>query len=694
MRFFLAVALLSVVSASALAAPPVEPNRMFQGRDLFALQLATDPQIRPDGREIAYVRVSFDVMTDRGRQSIWLIDAESGEQRPLVTAAGSHSQPRWSPSGDRIAYVSTAEGGRPQLFVRWLGTGQTAKLADLTEGPGNLRWSPDGKWIAFTMLALDEKAKLGEAPPKPEGADWAPPLELITKMVYRSDNAGYLKPGYTHIYVVSADGGAPRQLTFGAFDEDGPVAWTPDGKYVVITGNRHENSEREPVNSEVYRVALADGAIEELTKRNGPDRAADVSPDGKSIAYLGYDDKYLGYQNVELSVMGLDGSNSRSLTASLDRTIDDATWSHDGRSLYVQYDDKANVKVARVSLNGKMETVAEGLGGGSLDRPYTGGQFSVANNGAVAFTKGSPGQPADIAIARGGKVRQLTHLNDGFLSGKTLGDVKPLKVTSSFDQRDIAAWIVTPPNFDASKKYPLILEIHGGPFSAYGPQFATDYQLYAAAGYAVLYTNPRGSTSYGQEFANLIHHNYPSQDYDDLMSAVDAAIAQGYVDADNLFVTGGSGGGVLTAWIVGKTTRFKAAAAQKPVINWTSEVLTTDVAPFMPKYWFGKLPWEDPEAYWKRSPLSLVGAVKTPTLVVVGDRDYRTPLSDSEQYYQALQLAGVPTGLLKVPGASHGGLTARPSQSAAKASAILAWFDRYRGKSAAPAATTTTAADN
>ena len=486
MRFFLAVALLSVVSASALAAPPVEPNRMFQGRDLFALQLATDPQIRPDGREIAYVRVSFDVMTDRGRQSIWLIDAESGEQRPLVTAAGSHSQPRWSPSGDRIAYVSTAEGGRPQLFVRWLGTGQTAKLADLTEGPGNLRWSPDGKWIAFTMLALDEKAKLGEAPPKPEGADWAPPLELITKMVYRSDNAGYLKPGYTHIYVVSADGGAPRQLTFGAFDEDGPVAWTPDGKYVVITGNRHENSEREPVNSEVYRVALADGAIEELTKRNGPDRAADVSPDGKSIAYLGYDDKYLGYQNVELSVMGLDGSNSRSLTASLDRTIDDATWSHDGRSLYVQYDDKANVKVARVSLNGKMETVAEGLGGGSLDRPYTGGQFSVANNGAVAFTKGSPGQPADIAIARGGKVRQLTHLNDGFLSGKTLGDVKPLKVTSSFDQRDIAAWIVTPPNFDASKKYPLILEIHGGPFSAYGPQFATDYQLYAAAGYAVL----------------------------------------------------------------------------------------------------------------------------------------------------------------------------------------------------------------
>jgi dipeptidyl aminopeptidase/acylaminoacyl peptidase len=221
--------------------------------------------------------------------------------------------------------------------------------------------------------------------------------------------------------------------------------------------------------------------------------------------------------------------------------------------------------------------------------------------------------------------------------------------------------------------------------------FSTDYQLYAAAGYIVLYTNPRGSTSYGYEFANLIHHKYPGNDYDDLMSSVDAAIAEGFVDSNNLFVTGGSGGGVLTAWIVGKTTRFKAAATQKPVINWTSTVLTTDITTFMPKYWFEKLPWEDPNAYWERSPLSLVGKVKTPTLVVVGDQDFRTPLSDSEQYYTALQLAGVPTGLVKVPGASHGGFTARPSQSAAKASAILAWFEKYKNKEPGRSAPTATA---
>jgi dipeptidyl aminopeptidase/acylaminoacyl peptidase len=680
MRLLPLAAILLSCSLPLAAAPPTAPEKKFQGHDLFGLEYASDPQIRPDGRSVAYVRTSFDIMTDRGRRSIWLIDTESGAQTPLITGAGSHSSPRWSPTADRIAYVSSAEGGRPQLFVRWMQSGQTARLAELVDAPGNLTWSPDGKWIAFTMFAPDEKQRLGEAPPRPEGADWAPPLEVITDITYRADGAGYLKPGYTHIYVVSADGGAPRQLTFGAYNEDSSLSWSPDGSYVIVTGNRAENWRREPVNTEVYRVALADGALTPLTSRNGPDTTGQVSPDGKSIAYLSYEDKFMGYQNVELNLMNADGSGSRSLTASLDRSISDVQWALDGRSIYVQYDDQAVTKVARVALNGRVETVASGLSGASLDRPYTGGAFSIAKDGTIAFTSGSSARPADVSIARNGRTKQLTHLNEGLLAGKTLGEVRPLKVNSSFDQRPIDAWVVLPPDYDRAKKYPTILEIHGGPFAAYAPLFSTDYQLYAAAGYVVLYTNPRGSTSYGYEFANLIHHKYPGNDYDDLMSSVDAAIAAGYTDPNNLFVTGGSGGGVLTAWIVGKTTRFKAAVTQKPVINWASTVLTTDVSTFMPKYWFGKLPWEDPNTYWERSPLSLVGAVKTPTLVLVGDQDFRTPVSDSEQYYAALQLSGVPTGLVKVPGASHGGLTARPSQSAAKASAILAWFEKYRAK--------------
>jgi len=366
MRNVLLIALLTVCWAPLQAKPLEAPVRHFQGQDLFALQVATDPQIRPDGRAVAYVRVTFDVMTDRARQSIWLVDAESGEQMPLVTSPGSHFSPRWSPNADRLAYVSTADKDKPQLFVRWMQNGQTAKLADLTSPPRNLEWSPDGKWIAFAMFAPDEKAKLGEAPPKPEGAQWAPPLEVITEPLYRADGAGYLKPGYTHVYVVPAEGGAPRQLTFGPYNESGPIAWTPDSQYLIVTGNRNENWRREPVNSELYKVSLADGSITALTSRPGPDTSPAVSPDGKTIAYLSFEDRYLGYQNVQVHLMSADGSNQRSITSSLDRTVDDVAWSRDGRSLYIQYDDQAITKIARLSLNGRIEPVAEGLSGSTL----------------------------------------------------------------------------------------------------------------------------------------------------------------------------------------------------------------------------------------------------------------------------------------------------------------------------------------
>jgi dipeptidyl aminopeptidase/acylaminoacyl peptidase len=682
MRISFVVTLLLFVCTHVQAAPAEAPSKFFEGRDLFALQVATDPQIHPDGKVVAYTRVSYDVMKDKGRSSIWIIDTQSGVQTPLVSGAGDHSSPRWSPDGSRLAYVSTAEGGKPQMFVRWMQSGEAARIAELIDAPSDPSWSPDGKWIAFTMFAPDEKPTLGEAPPKPDGAEWAAPLEIITDVSYRADGAGYLKPGFTHVYVIPTEGGAPRQLTFGAFNETGPLSWTPDSQFVIATGNRLEGWEREPVNSEIYQISVVDGETKALTTRKGPDAAFALSPDGTKLAYAGFDDELLSYTISQLYVMDLQSGSSRSLTASLDRSIDNARWAADGRSLYAQYDDRGTTRIARISLEGRVDPVVDGVSGAALDRPYTGGEFSVAKNGAIAFTSGSVQRPSDISIVRNGKRRQLTQLNESLLGYKALGEVKPLKVISSVDQREIDAWLMTPAEFDREKKYPLILEIHGGPFAAYGPVFSTDNQLYAAAGYAVLYVNPRGSSSYGQEFANLIHHAYPGNDYDDLMSAVDAAIAQGYIDPENLFVTGGSGGGVLTAWIVGKTQRFKAAASQKPVINWTSTVLTTDVYTFMPRYWFAKAPWEDYEPYWRRSPLSLVGSVKTPTLVVVGDQDFRTPLSDSEQYYQALQLRGVPTALVKVPGASHGGLTARPSQSAAKASAILAWFEKY--KSVAP----------
>jgi dipeptidyl aminopeptidase/acylaminoacyl peptidase len=338
--------------------------------------------------------------------------------------------------------------------------------------------------------------------------------------------------------------------------------------------------------------------------------------------------------------------------------------------------------LARVGLDGRVQPLTRDLAGSGLDRPYVGGEFSVSNNGAIALTTGSADRPSDVAVWRGGQVRKLTDLNR-HLAAKRLGEVRELAVTAA-DGQKVPSWIVLPPNYQPGQRVPTILEIHGGPAAAYGPFFSTDYQLYAAAGYAVLFTNPRGSTSYGQAFMDAIDKAYPGPDYPDLMAAVDAAVAQGIADPQNLFVTGGSGGGVLTAWVIGKTDRFRAAATQKPVINMASQVLTADAIPYFGKYWFGKMPWEDPQGYWARSPLSLVGNVKTPTLVVVGSEDYRTPVSESEQYYSALQLRGVPTALVKVPGASHS-FTNRPSQSAAKASAIIAWFDKYRIRNAAGA---------
>jgi dipeptidyl aminopeptidase/acylaminoacyl peptidase len=668
--------ILAFAAGAAGAKPAEAPPRAFQPMDLFSLQAATDPQVRPDGGAVAYVREAYDVMTDRARRSIWLVDPASGAQTPVMSGAAS---PRWSPDGKRLAYVAAGEGEKPTIFVRWMATGETARLATLPEGPGSLSWSPDGRQIAFSMFVPDEAPKLGTPLAKPEGAKWAEPLQMINAVTYRADDAGYLRQGYRQIFVIPADGGAPRQLTFGAYNNGGRLSWTPDSRAILFAANHGPDWERQPQESTVYRLDAADGALAELTHRVGPNEEPVASPDGRLIAYVGFDERHRGYENVKLYVMDRDGGHPHAITEGLDRSVRGPVWAADGRGLYVQYDDHGVGKVARVSLDGHVQVLAAGMSGGELDRPYTGGEFSAAG-GLVAFTQGAPDEPGDIAVVRGGRVERLTRLNDSLFYGKTLAKVEPLAVTSSFDKKPIDAWIMTPPNFDPSKKYPLILEIHGGPFAAYGPVFTSELQLYAAAGYVVVYGNPRGSTSYGFDFADTINDNYPSHDYDDLMSVVDAAIGKGYVDPNNLFVTGGSGGGLLTAWIVGNTGRFKAAVAQKPVINWTSEVLTVDFYVDQAVNWFAKMPWEDNAEYWRRSPLSLVGHVTTPTMVMVGAEDRRTPGSEAEQFYQALQLRKVPTMLVRVPGASHHALAERPSQEAAEASAILGWFERYKTK--------------
>ena len=672
------------MSAAAVGSAQTGPQRRFTGADLFDLAIAADPEISPDGKSIAYVRQSNDIMSDRAVSSIWLIDTASGRETPIAGKDGDAFSPVWSPDGTRLAYVSTA-GGAPQLWVRWMDGGEAVRLTGLPTSPSSLAWSPDGRSIAYTMLVKDEGLKLGSQPPnKPEGAEWADPLEIYDLLTYRADGAGVLQPGFDKIFVIPSTGGAPRQLTFGPYHDSGPLSWSRDGGTIYFGANRRPDWQTDPVEGEVYALDVASGAITQLTDRKGPDGNPVVSPDGSKIAYVGFDDVKRAYENNHLYVMDRDGSNRRDLTADWDYSPQGIMWDADGRGVYAQYENHGESRVARIALDGSVRDVATGLSGGGLDRPYNGGSFSVSDDDAIAFTGGTAQRPAEVQLERGGQARTLTDLNRSLRAVKALGEVRKITVASSHDGLAIDGWLTLPPGYVEGSRVPLILEIHGGPFASYGANFSSDDQLYAAAGYAVLSANPRGSTGYGNAFANEIDKAYPGNDYFDLMSIVDRAVELGIADPDALFVTGGSGGGALTSWIVGKTNRFKAAAAQKPVINWTTQALTADGPAFFGPYWIGSQPWEDPQAYWKLSPLSLVGNVETPTMVVVGTDDYRTPVSESEQFYTALRLRGIPTALVEVPGASHGSIAARPSQSAAKAAAILAWFGKYRGGWTAP----------
>ena len=579
---------------------PSDPRR-FQLMDVFELEWASDPRISPTGSQVVYVRNFMDVMSDRRRSNLWTVSVDGSDHRPLTTGLANDASPRWSPDGKRLLYVSSAEGST-QLYVRWMDTGQTARLTQLRSSPSGLAWSPDGKTIAFSMLARERTEKFVKLPKKPEGAEWAEEAVTIDKLIYRQDGAGYVQDGYQQIFVLSADGGTPRQVTSGAFHHGGAPSWMPDGKSLVFSANRHKNWRYDPRNSEVYEVRLEDGEIRALTDRQGPDTAPVVSPDGHRIAYLGLDDRYQGYQILRLYVIERQGDSwgkPKLLAGELDRALQSPRWAEGGEGIFVSYSNRGNTKIGYVPLAGKLEELAADLGGTSIGRPYSGGSFSVAPGGRFAYTHSRPDYPADVAVGRKGEdgIRRLTRLNEDLLGHKELGVVEEIAYPSSHDGQEIQAWIVKPPGFKSGVKYPLILEIHGGPFADYGDRFAAEVQLYAAAGYVVLYVNPRGSSSYGEKFGNMIHHAYPGYDYDDLMSGVDAVLAKGYVDEDNLFVTGGSGGGVLTAWIVGKTDRFRAAVSAKPVINWYSFVLTADSYNFFYKYWFPGFPWDHPETY-------------------------------------------------------------------------------------------------
>ncbi len=628
------------------------------------------PRFSPDGQQIVYSRSWTDQVNDRMQSELWIMDRDGGRQRFLTTG----SSPRWSPDGTRIAFTRSGEPKGSQIHVLHLDDRSVTQITHVSESPGSVRWSPDGKQLAFTMQVPEKKGFPIKLPKRPKGAKWAPEPTVITRLSYRRDRSGYRPSGHRHIFLVSATGGTPKQLTNGDYDHGSPE-WTPDGQEILFSGLRVEDADWQVQESEVYALDVESGDVRQLTDREGPDGGPVVSPDGEWIAYTGHDKTTDTYNVASIWLMRRDGSDKRELNKEQDRRPGSLMWSKDGSTLLYTVRDRGMSHVYRVDPAGTVTPVTRG-----------GLQFRLSDvdaRGAVLGTMTGPQQPADITLFDG-VMRRLTDVHSDVLADVKLGSVEGFWTESS-DGLKVQGWIVKPPHFDPTKKYPLILQIHGGPHGMYGVDFSFERQNHAANGYVVVYTNPRGSLGYGKAFGNQIDNAYPGRDYDDLMACVDHVIGQGYIDEDELFVYGGSGGGVLTCWIVGMTDRFRAAVSMFPVTNWISFVGTTDGP-----YWytnFEKLPWESIEEHWQRSPLRLVGNVTTPTMLITGELDLRTPMAQTEEYYQALRLRKVDSVMVRVPDEYHGAAGRHMSNRLRRILYVRGWFERYRNDRDAAAAT-------
>ncbi|MGM0546935.1 MAG: prolyl oligopeptidase family serine peptidase [Bacteroidota bacterium] len=656
-----------------------QSDQPFKSMDVFELQWVQDPQISPDGEHIVYSRGQMDKMKDRRISRLWIMDADGSNHRKLTDRDVNEGSARWSPDGSRIVFTSSTEEDGSEIYVYWMESGAMSRITQLEESPSGISWSPDGEHLAFNMKVQESNPTLADAKKAPKGAEWADRPRVTTRLNYESDGSGYIDPGFTHIFTVPAEGGSPRQITEGDYHHSGDPEWSADGEQLLFSANLNEDWEHDFRESELYAVDVESGDVEQLTERDGPDYGATVSPDGETIAYLGYDDKVQTYQLTKLYAMDIDGGNKREIELDLDRSISSIKWDEDGQGLYLMYDDEGNTKIGHTTLDGKTSVVANDVGGTTVARPYGGGSYSLADDGTIVYNETTPYYPAELATTSRNQEnrKKITGLNDALLDYRELGEVEEVWYSSSVDGRKIQGWIVKPPNFDPDKKYPLVVENHGGPISNYGDRFSPEIQLYASAGYVVFYPNPRGSTGYGEEFGNLLYHDYPGDDYHDVMDGVDAVMDEGYVDEDNLFVTGGSAGGIMTAWMVGKTDRFAASAVIKPVMNWISKTLTADNYYGYAHYRYPGQPWENFEEYWNYSPVSLVGNIETPSMVMVGTDDLRTPPSEAKQLYSALQLREIETAYVEMPGASHF-IANRPSQLIDKIDNIVAWFERYR----------------
>lgn len=669
LRYMAALLLVFALSGSIIAQS--EAKKRFLKKETFMeMESVSNPSISPDGSQIVFTRTWVDKMKDQYRSNLWVVDVGGTRTRELTRGNWRDSAPVWSPDGKRIAFLSDRDGTN-QLHVMWADTGETAQLTHLQRAPTNLTWSRDGKRIAFTIFELDNDPLLAvKLPDRPRGAEWAKPAVIINRLSWARDGQGPIPMGFNQVFTIdSVLGGTPRQITSGKYSHNDPE-WSADGKTIYVSAIRKPDAEYLKGDSEIYAVDAQTLEVKALTDRKGPDGNPQVSPNGQLLAYTGYDDKSYTSHLSSLYVMDRTGAGKRVWGDNLLSSPGNVTWASDNSGVYFMVGEKGGTTVYFAPVDGKPRKVGGGV--------FTLFGLSLSQNGQAAAIRSSfkePGVLVTFKVADSAAMKTLVDVNEDVLADVRLGDVEELWFTAK-DGVKSQGWLIKPADFDPNKKYPMVLWIHGGPWSMYSVAFNWAFQNFAAEGYAVLYTNPRGSTGYGQDFVNGIQYSYPGKDFDDLMAGVDAALAKGFIDERNLFVCGGSGGGVLTAWIVGHTDRFAAAVSMRPVINWHSFVGTTDGPNWYNQ--FQKFPWEDPMEFAVRSPLHYVANVKTPTMVMTGESDLRTPIGQTEEYYRALKMLKKETLMVRMPDEFHG--WRRPSHQLLQQLYLQAWFEKHRRK--------------
>lgn len=698
---FRRVSFLLILSLLLSGASLAQDKRGITEMDLFKFNWIADPQISPDGSRVAFVKVWVNQKADRYDSALWIIPTDGRPARQL-TAGPRDSTPRWSPDGKQLAFIRSAEKeGRPQppqIYLLGLDGGEAQPLTEMPRGAGGFEWSPDGKTLVFSSsedASKKEKEKTEGGDVKEKQPERVSDVRVINRATYRSNGPGYLNPkAHSHLWSVTLPAAPgempkPKQLTRGNFDEGNPT-WSPDGTRIYFVANRVLEPYYESPRTELFSIAADGGDEKKALTFEGGMRDYTFSGDGKRIAFGGVisNKPVRSYTQPDLFVMDL-GAAPKNLTAGYDFDIGGGIggdqraprggspggviWSRDHRYLYVNVAEHGRANLKRIdAATGKVEPLTTG------DHDIQ-GYTATPDAAKMALLVSTSVNIGDLFLldTASGKMTQLTRINDELFSQLNLTHPEEIWY-NSFDGKKIQGWIQKPPNFDPSKKYPFILEIHGGPHAAYGFTFTHEFQWMAARGYVVLYTNPRGSTSYGQDFGNIIQYNYPGDDHKDLMFGVDEALKRGYLDEKRLGVTGGSGGGVLTNWAVGHTTRFAAAVSQRSIADWTGFWYTADFTLFTPT-WFRAAPWEDPADFVKRSPITYVKDITTPMMFIEGEADWRTPPNEGgEVMFRALKYRKIPTVMVRFPNESHElSRSGAPWHRVERLQHILNWFDKY-----------------